>query len=129
MTMLCVPITTFHSPMQIKKLMQSRHGTHNVLKPATPNKGLFGSHRVKAIWYFTLWVVRSLAFNILVVADVQFVNNFDNGCPHFMQRRWKGEIVCGSFQSIHMTHVVIGQYCLAHLCINFLSWQSPFYEW
>ena len=60
--------------MQVKKLMQSRHGTHNALKPATPNKGLFGSYRVKAIWYFTLWVVRSLAFNILVVADVQFVS-------------------------------------------------------
>lgn len=127
--MLRVPITTFHSPVQIKKLVQSRHGTHNALKPTTPNKSLLSSHRVKAIWYFTLWVVRCFAFNILVVADVQFVNYLDNGCPHFMQRGWKGEIFSSRFQSINMTHVIIGQYCFAHFVLNFLRWQSPVDEW
>ena len=70
MTMLCVAIKMFHSPMQIKKLVHSRHGTHKALMPTTPNN---------------------------VIAKVQFVNYLDNGAHTLCREGGKGRSFAAAF--------------------------------
>ena len=73
-------------------MMYMWHCTHHFLESARPDKGLFTCHGVEMGWYLLVWVIKSLAFWVDMVSQVESVDRFLNQFPSFIEWFWKWEI-------------------------------------